>query len=111
MKYPNIILVLMLLMPFDTYATNDQLNPQKQQVGITNNVSFTEGEVKKVDKSASKLTIKHGPIVNLDMPAMTMVFRVKEPKMLDQLTVGDKINFVTEKINGAYTVVQIKIIN
>ena len=63
-----------------------------------------EGEVRKVDKEAQKVTIKHGPLKELDMPSMTMVFRVKDPAMLDQLKVGEKINFTTEKAGGAFTV-------
>ena len=72
-------------------------------------VALTEGEVKKVDKETGKVTIKHGPIVNLDMPNMTMVFRVKEPVMLDQVKTGDKIKFAADKINGAYTVMKLDI--
>jgi Cu(I)/Ag(I) efflux system periplasmic protein CusF len=65
-----------------------------------------DGEVKKVDKSSGKVTIKHGPLSNLDMPAMTMVFRVKDPAMLDQLKSGDSIKFRAEKIGGNYTVTE-----
>ena len=66
--------------------------------------AMVEGEVRKVDMDAQKVTIKHGPIRNLDMPGMTMVFRVKEPAMLDRLKAGAKIRFNAEKIGGAYTV-------
>lgn len=59
---------------------------------------------KKVDKSAGKLTIKHGQLKNLGMDAMTMVFKVKDPAMLDDIKVGDKINFVAEQPNGQLTV-------
>jgi Cu/Ag efflux protein CusF len=69
---------------------------------------MTDGEVKKVDKDAGKLTIKHGPLTNLDMPGMTMVFRVKDPAMLDQVKEGDKIRFVADRVNGAITVVELK---
>jgi len=69
---------------------------------------MTDGEVRKVDKSAGKLTLKHGPIPNLDMPDMTMVFRVKEPAMLDQVKVGDKVRFAADKVGGQYTVVRIE---
>ena len=68
---------------------------------------LTEGEVRKVDKEAKKLTIRHGPITNLDMPAMTMVFQVQDPAMLDQVKAGDKISFRVEKIGGAFTVTRI----
>lgn len=63
-----------------------------------------EGEVRKVDKDAQKITIKHGPLAAFEMPAMTMVFRVKEPAMLERLQAGDKITFTTEKVGGAFTV-------
>ncbi|MFJ2987423.1 copper-binding protein [Collimonas sp. NPDC087041] len=70
--------------------------------------SVSVGEVKKIDKEAGKITIKHGPLTNLDMPPMTMVFRVKDPAMLDQVKVGDKINFIAGKANGALTVMQMQ---
>ncbi len=54
---------------------------------------LTEGEVKKINKDASKITIKHGEIKNLDMPPMTMVFVVRDTSVLDTVQVGDKIRF------------------
>ncbi len=77
------------------------------QTGVTES-AMTDGEVKKVDKDAGKLTIKHGPLTNLDMPGMTMVFRVKDPAMLDQVKERDKIRFVADRVNGAITVVELK---
>lgn len=68
--------------------------------------AMAEGEVKKVDKSAGKVTLKHGPLPSLDMPAMTMVFRVKDPAMLDQIKTGDNIRFKAEKVGGNYTVTE-----
>ena len=68
---------------------------------------MTEGEVRKVDKDAGKITIKHGEIKNLDMPAMTMVFRVKDPAMLDEVKAGDKIKFAADNVNGSLTVVKL----
>jgi Cu/Ag efflux protein CusF len=55
------------------------------------------GEIRKVDKEAGKLTIKHGAIKNLDMPPMTMVFQVKDPALLDKVKAGDSVRFVAEK--------------
>ena len=69
--------------------------------------STTAGMVKKVDKSAGKITIQHEAIDNLAMPKMTMVFRVTDAAFLDRVKPGDKIRFAAEKINGAYTVTQI----
>jgi Cu(I)/Ag(I) efflux system protein CusF len=83
---------------------------QSTRAGSTVTVpeSMSTGEVKKVDKSAGKLTIKHGPLENLGMGAMTMVFRVQEPVTLDQVNVGDKIRFVAEAPNGELTVTKLE---
>jgi Cu(I)/Ag(I) efflux system protein CusF len=70
--------------------------------------ALSEGEVRKVDKDAKKITIRHGPLANLDMPAMTMVFQVKDPAMLDQVKAGDKVKFEAEKVGGAFTVTKIE---
>lgn len=70
--------------------------------------SLAEGEVKKVDKAAGKMTIKHGPLTALEMPPMTMVFRVKEPAMLDKVEVGDAIRFKAEKVGGSFTVTELQ---
>ena len=69
----------------------------------------TAGEVLKVDKAQGKLTLKHGPIQNLDMPAMNMVYRVQEPQWLDQLKVGDKVRFDADKVNGQFTVTRLSV--
>ncbi len=65
---------------------------------------MAEAEVRKVDKDAKKITLKHGPIKNLDMPAMTMVFQVKDAALLDKVAAGDKIKFTAEQQQGAYVV-------
>ena len=71
--------------------------------------SMSEGEIRNVDKDAGKLTIKHGELKNLGMPGMTMVFRVKDPAMLGQVRVGDKIHFVADKVGGALTVTRLEV--
>ncbi len=71
-------------------------------------LSPTEGEVRKVDLEAKKLTLKHGEIKNLDMPGMTMVFHVKDPAMLDQVKRGDKVMFTVQKLNGVFTVMSLE---
>lgn len=69
---------------------------------------LTEGVIRKVNKDAGKLTIKHGEIKQLDMPPMTMVFQVKDPAMLDQVKAGDKVRFAVESKGGAMTVTKIE---
>ena len=70
--------------------------------------SLADGEIRKVDKDAKKITIKHGPLTKLDMPAMTMVFQVRDPALLDKVKAGDKVRFEAEKVGGAFTVTRIE---
>lgn len=70
---------------------------------------MADGEVRKVDKDAGKLTLKHGEIRNLDMPGMTMVFQVKDPALLNKIKVGDKVKFRAEKAAGIYVVTAIEV--
>jgi Cu(I)/Ag(I) efflux system protein CusF len=69
---------------------------------------MTEGEVRKVDKDNKKITLKHGEIKNLDMPGMTMVFRVKDPAMLDKVKAGDQVRFAADKVEGGYVVTELE---
>jgi Cu(I)/Ag(I) efflux system protein CusF len=69
---------------------------------------MTDGEVRKVDKDGQKITLRHGEIKNLDMPAMTMVFNVKDPGMLDKLKPGDKVQFRVADEGGRFTVTEIQ---
>jgi Cu(I)/Ag(I) efflux system protein CusF len=67
-----------------------------------------DGEVRKVDKEGGKLTLKHADIKSLDMPAMTMVFVVKDKAMLDKLKAGDKIKFKAINDAGKFTVTEMQ---
>ena len=69
---------------------------------------MTEAEVRKVDKASGKLTLKHAEIKSLDMPAMTMVFGVKDKAMLDKLQPGDKVKFNAVDDGGKLTVTRIE---
>jgi Cu/Ag efflux protein CusF len=71
--------------------------------------SLADGEIRKVDKQAKKLTIRHAPLENLGMPAMTMVFQVRDPSMLDTVKAGDKVKFVADKVGGSYTVTHMEL--
>lgn len=68
----------------------------------------TLGEVRKVDVAAAKVTLKHGEIKNLDMPPMTMTYRVKDKALLNGVNTGDKVLFTAEKIDGQYVVTTLK---
>ena len=67
-----------------------------------------EGEVRKIEKAQGKITLRHGELKALDMPPMTMVFRVDNPAMLDNLAVGDRVRFDAAKVGGTYTVTALK---
>ena len=70
--------------------------------------TFVKGIVQKVDAKTQKLTIAHEDLVDLDMPAMTMVFAAGEPSMVENLKEGDQIEFVAARVNGRLTVTRIK---
>jgi len=72
--------------------------------------AMAEGEVRKVDKEQAKLTLKHGPIANLDMPGMTMVFKVADAKLLDSVKPGDQVRFTADRVNGAITVTALEVV-
>ena len=66
------------------------------------------GEVVKIDAAAGKITLKHGPIKNLDMDSMTMVLRAGEPAMLTAVKPGDKVVFEAERVNGQITITKLR---
>ncbi|MBN8990591.1 MAG: copper-binding protein [Rhizobiales bacterium] len=72
--------------------------------------AMVNGEVKKIDEAAGKVTLKHGPIKNLDMDedGMTMVFRVQDPAMLKQVKVGDRVRFEAERASAGITITKLQ---
>ena len=71
---------------------------------------MTDGEVRKIDKDTKKITLKHAEIKSLDMPAMTMVFQVKNPALLDAVKAGDKVKFAVEMVGTAMVVTEISVV-
>lgn len=107
MKLATLVLATMLVLPA-TAAVADDAHHKPGAVLAQASTALADGEVRKVDKDAKKITIKHGPLPALDMPAMTMVFQVKDPAMLNQVKTGDKVKFEAQKLGGAYTVTRIE---
>lgn len=68
---------------------------------------LAEGEIRRIDPSSGRVTIRHGLIKSLDMPPMTMVFTAAEPGLLNNLKVGDKIRFAVEQRQGKMVVTRI----
>ena len=73
--------------------------------------TLSEGVVRRIDMTNGKITSRHGPLVNLDMPPMTMVFRAQPPELLDAVKVGDKVRFRAEDDNGVLIVTKIQVLH
>lgn len=99
------------VLPGAGFAAEDGASRQTTQAQAAADAQMVDGLVKKVDKSTGKLTLSHGPLPSLGMPPMTMVFRVKDAAWLDQMKAGDKIRFMADKVDGAYTVVRFEAAN
>ena len=89
-------------------AHHDHSSSAHATIAQATAATLADGEVRKVDKDAGKITLKHGPIKSLDMPPMTMVFQVKDRALLDKVKTGDKVRFAAEEKAGAYIVTAIE---
>lgn len=105
----NLLLAAALAFPLSTpaFAGTHDGHVAAGEMFAQAEVEYTTGKIKKIDSKAGKVTIIHGPIVNLDMPAMTMVFRADETT-IDKLSEGQDIEFVAERVNGKLTIMQMK---
>ena len=79
-----------------------------QPVLAADQMALSEGLVKSVDKARGQVTLKHGPLENVGMPAMTMPFKVRDPAWLDRLRAGDKVRFRVEESGPDYVIVRIE---
>ncbi|OOG79767.1 hypothetical protein B0E41_22265 [Hydrogenophaga sp. A37] len=80
-----------------------------QATPVASGLPLVEAEVRRVDVAGGKVTLKHGDIPNLEMPAMTMVFQARDPAQLGRLKIGDKLRFTADKVNGVYTVIDLQV--
>lgn len=108
-----LISALLVTLSFGAHATPDpQSEPSAPATEPATSISpMADGEIRKINKDAGKLTIRHGELGNLGMPPMTMVFLVNDPAMLEKVKVGDKIRFVADKVGGRFTVVKLEVAN
>lgn len=93
-----------------THATHER-DPGAGGVGATASPDaddLADGEVRKIDRDAGRLTLRHGPLRNLDMPGMTMVFDVADAAVLDRLRPGERVRFQAGKVDGRFVVVRIE---
>jgi Cu(I)/Ag(I) efflux system periplasmic protein CusF len=80
----------------------------KKETAAAPALPMTSAEVRKIDLENKKITLKHGEIKNLDMPAMTMVFQVKDTALLEAFKTGDNVMFTADKVDGAFTVLSLE---
>ena len=99
---PSLLICAALLAATPLLAASDHSGQRRSAA----TGALVDGEVRKVDKAAGRVTIAHGPLPNLNMPAMTMVFKVSNAAWLEQLKPGDRIRFAAEDVKGALTVVR-----
>jgi Cu(I)/Ag(I) efflux system periplasmic protein CusF len=92
---------------FITFAALLSASALSLSVAAWAQTATAAGEVTKLDKAGSRITLKHGELKALDMPPMTMVFRVRDARLLDNVAVGDRVRFTAEKVDGSYTVTSI----
>lgn len=109
LKYLSIVSLVAAMLPGIalSQAPTDHTAHHSAQASAS---ALADGEVRKVDKDAQKITLRHGPIPNLDMPPMTMVFRVRDAAMLDTVKQGDKVKFTASKADGVYTVESVEVV-
>ena len=107
------VLIVSPLISSTTWAVGDPAKPQTSATAASkpagDAAGMSEGEVRKINKDTNKITLKHGELKNLDMPAMTMVFQVKDAALLDKVKVGDKVKFKAEKVAGGIAVTEIEL--
>lgn len=104
----SVALAAASLSPMVVFAQANMDHSKMGDMKMNMSNEMTDGEVRKIDKIAGKVTIKHGTIKNLDMPGMTMAFQVKDKALLDKAKAGDKIKFTVVMDNGKMVVTDIQ---
>lgn len=113
-KLKTVPLVAALCFASSTFAqqpadhSGHHATPAKADAKTRAQHALADGEVRKVDREAKKITLRHGPIPSMDMGAMTMVYQVKDTAMLDKVKAGDKVKFDAEKSGANYVITRIE---
>lgn len=97
-----------LAQPSDVRGRDPVAGDAIARSGAADADELADGEVRKVDRDAGRLTLRHGPLRNLDMPGMTMVFDVADAAVLDRLRPGERVRFQAGKVDGRFVVVRIE---
>lgn len=98
-------LTLGVALPMSSFA---QTAMEPGKMDMSQQAAMTDGEVKKIDMEAGKITLKHGDIKHMDMPGMTMVFTAKDKSLLTNVKPGDKVKFMVVHEGGKMLVTSIQ---
>jgi Cu/Ag efflux protein CusF len=111
MKIQSMLAAALFVVGSSVVTAGMDMKPMTDQPGMQATASaMSSGEVRKVDKVAKKITLKHGEVKNLGMPPMTMAYGVKDQDMLDKVKAGDKVLFSAADTNGALTITAIELV-
>ncbi|WP_282875750.1 copper-binding protein [Pseudomonas peli] len=102
-----LIACLLGSLAFSVQAGNEH-SGHEDHVSAQANASMSHGEVRKIDAANQKITLRHGPLANIGMPPMTMVFLVQDAAQLDGLKVGDKVSFVAQQQGSQFVATDLK---
>ncbi|NDP38639.1 MAG: copper-binding protein [Rhodoferax sp.] len=105
---PMLVATAIALSSLFSGAVFAQASSDQKTMEMSSKPGLTDGEVRKIDKEAGKLTIRHGEIKHLEMPPMTMVFVAKDKSMLDKIKAGDKVRFMVIHENGQMIVTDLQ---
>ena len=86
----------------------DKVSPIRQKTMPHKAEPFTEGVVRHVDRSGGYIVVRHGPIENLGIPPMTMIFRVNDPRLIESLDPGTEVRFAADRLDGKFTIVHLE---
>ncbi len=103
-----VIAAVLVIAAVPALAQHNHGAPSSAPAAASSQTALSEGEVRRIDKTAGTITIKHGPLANVDMPPMTMSFAVKDRAALDKVKVGDKVRFRVEKEGTGYVVTRLE---
>ena len=110
MKLASYVSICIAALVAQPACANDAHHPGTGSASVAQTAApLTDAEIRKIDKVAKKITLKHAAIANLDMPAMTMVFQVADDAVLDRFKAGDKVRFAADRTAGAFTVTKIEL--
>ena len=104
-----IVALVAVFLAFPAFADDKHHKKEPTASSPAQSAPMADGEIRKIDRDAQKITIRHGPLPQLDMPQpMTMVYRVKDPALLDKAKPGDKVKFEAENVGGTFVVTRIE---